>query len=880
MDSTKIYISIVVAVRNDNHGGNFLIRFQIFLNTIFHLNTKYPLNIEIVIVEWNTPNYKPSIITNLNLTQKPGTCKIKLISVTPEIHNSYKNSQTLNIYQMIAKNVGIRRAEGDFILCTNADIIFSEELFKFFQEMNLNKGKIYRAVRFDIKNPECIFENYEDLIKFARDNIIRINKKITCSNESKKIYDLFYENIKAYNFINDSAELLNKRPFTNASGDFQMMHKEDWILLRGYPEIDKYSFHIDSILEYQAVLSGLEEVILPDDLCIYHIEHSSGYTPEAEKSGDFQKIVPDYMKLTNFETLSFAEQLSIYHDKIKILNHEWGLPDSNINIIENFEKERDIKVTFLSIPKPFNGQFETIQYNAINSWIKLSLNPEIILFCNEEFKEYKFDGNVRYIHKLEYTKYNKPDLSSLFSIAKGIVSTDYVVYINCDIILLDDFSKVLKKVLNEINDDFVIVGRRLDAKIDSKIDFQNHNWWDNVAKLKDIFPIHSVEGIDYFVFPKKFLNTNIPNFSIGACVWDQWLLYKFLSCGYILIDSSSEISAIHQEHSYEGNIIFEELLSSDIPNHNLELANGRSFMRNISDCHVLIKDSSFYDQDGQKVDLKKLKLTIDEFLYDPLNKIDTVYLYNNILINSLTTSFNKYYFDGKIDEALKLAIKLYNNPDMLLNAVIISIRSCRNYNMILDYSEKIREKNYLKGYNLLGIKYYGNSEKHIKFWNSTKADSIFYPKEIILGLIYFFGWGVERDLQKGIELIMEQTINKKEFIRLFCKLYFEYFKKLDSKIIIDRIKDLNIPEFLYFLGVLYTYELGVEKDIDMAIHYFDKAAQLGLTAGYNLLAINKILNFNDITDYESIKKLMKKGVNYNDIYSIENLKILEDKLIK
>jgi hypothetical protein len=70
--------------------------------------------------------------------------------------------------------------------------------------------------------------------------------------------------------------------FTNACGDFTLLSKADWERLRGYPEWPIFSFHIDSILLYQANRAGLTEVHLSRENAIYHIEHGpgSGFTPE------------------------------------------------------------------------------------------------------------------------------------------------------------------------------------------------------------------------------------------------------------------------------------------------------------------------------------------------------------------------------------------------------------------------------------------------------------------------------------------------------------------------------------------------------------------------------------------------------------------------
>jgi hypothetical protein len=70
----------------------------------------------------------------------------------------------------------------------------------------------------------------------------------------------------------------------NTCGDFTLMAKEHWFQIKGYPELEMYSMHIDSLGCHAAVNAGLEEVVLEEPMRIYHIEHGtgSGWTPEGE----------------------------------------------------------------------------------------------------------------------------------------------------------------------------------------------------------------------------------------------------------------------------------------------------------------------------------------------------------------------------------------------------------------------------------------------------------------------------------------------------------------------------------------------------------------------------------------------------------------------
>src|SRR5216683_779231 len=81
------------------------------------------------------------------------------------------------MFQMIAKNVGIRRALGEYIIATNIDIIFSDELFAWMKRDSLGDGVVYRSDRWDIPNEIQLEPDIEILLKRARSEAIRRNLK-------------------------------------------------------------------------------------------------------------------------------------------------------------------------------------------------------------------------------------------------------------------------------------------------------------------------------------------------------------------------------------------------------------------------------------------------------------------------------------------------------------------------------------------------------------------------------------------------------------------------------------------------------------------------------------------------------------------------------
>jgi hypothetical protein len=173
-ETASPYISVVVAARNDNHGGDMLVRMQAFLDSWIAQAQRYNLSSEIVIVEWNPPADRPKLIESLRWPSDPAPCAIRFVEVPPEFHERFAHSTAIPLHQMIAKNVGIRRARGRFVLVTNLDIIFSAALMQFLAERRLEPGVMYRIDRLDIASDLPAGVGIDELLSFCRSHVLRV----------------------------------------------------------------------------------------------------------------------------------------------------------------------------------------------------------------------------------------------------------------------------------------------------------------------------------------------------------------------------------------------------------------------------------------------------------------------------------------------------------------------------------------------------------------------------------------------------------------------------------------------------------------------------------------------------------------------------------
>jgi len=103
-----------------------------------------------------------------------GPCQVRFIEVSREIHDRLPNAATIPLHQMIAKNAGIRRARGQFVLATNLDIIFSAELMRFLGERRLERRKLYRVDRTDVASQIPAGATVDELLAFCESHRLRI----------------------------------------------------------------------------------------------------------------------------------------------------------------------------------------------------------------------------------------------------------------------------------------------------------------------------------------------------------------------------------------------------------------------------------------------------------------------------------------------------------------------------------------------------------------------------------------------------------------------------------------------------------------------------------------------------------------------------------
>jgi hypothetical protein len=233
------YLSIVLTGRNDNFGGDFTERFLRALRFNHRFLSEAGVAHEFVLVEWRPLPEKPFLATVVE-DACPGLVPEHLTSfvVDPEYHEAFSLNPRVAFQEFIAKNVGVRRARGRFVLTTNTDIYLGRELVQMFARGDLQERVLYRCVRVDLKNGMDVRDITWDVLEDARNVEIANNIRPPC--------------------------------YTNASGDFLLLDRCTYHALGGFNEVYRAAkIHIDGNFCVKAHASGVR--VEPLEAPVYHV---------------------------------------------------------------------------------------------------------------------------------------------------------------------------------------------------------------------------------------------------------------------------------------------------------------------------------------------------------------------------------------------------------------------------------------------------------------------------------------------------------------------------------------------------------------------------------------------------------------------------------
>jgi hypothetical protein len=243
-------ISAVVVSRNDNYGG--------YLNerATYALNSAIDTYDEVIYVDWNSPNHSLLYDIKDNLHLK-GNLKHFVIPPSAASNLTDSDPHAQKCCETLGRNIGIRRAIGDWVVSTNIDVIHPnrkdvEEIIKINGDQHLitlsRRETTWDQIK-EFHGGDIKFNDWEPL----RDHLSEISEKRE-----------HYEKIST----GDDYSLIN------CCGDFQLAPKHIWDSIKGFEEELIYALYSDTNVQKKAVMHGygLKAIFEPP---MFHINHGS-----------------------------------------------------------------------------------------------------------------------------------------------------------------------------------------------------------------------------------------------------------------------------------------------------------------------------------------------------------------------------------------------------------------------------------------------------------------------------------------------------------------------------------------------------------------------------------------------------------------------------
>lgn len=207
--------------------------------------------------------------------------------------------------------------------------------------------------------------------------------------------------------------------------------------------------------------------------------------------------------------------------------------------------------TIFTAPKPFAGHVGSIQRNAISSWKSLGDDVRVLL-CGDEpgIAEAAREFGAEHVTPIARTPRGTPLLNDVFRAASARARTPLSCFINADVILTSCFLDAAKAVAS-LSRPALLIGETIDLDISTVGTHAGAFGEDHLISMarasgKPRGPL----AMDYFLFTHG-LFVDLPPFAVGRARFDNWLVWRALEQGAMVVDASPGVVVIHQRHAYD-----------------------------------------------------------------------------------------------------------------------------------------------------------------------------------------------------------------------------------------------------------------------------------------------------------------------------------------
>ncbi len=230
-------------------------------------------------------------------------------------------------------------------------------------------------------------------------------------------------------------------------------------------------------------------------------------------------------------------------------------------------------IVFVTIPKPFLGLTDTIQRNAIGSWLRVEPDVRVLLAGDEPGVAQAASAlGVDHAPDIPLNEHGTPLLNGAFQLAAAHAAGGTTCFVNADILLPPSLARAVATT-HRRSDHFLVIGECRNARVESLLDQRSIDWGLLLRGARS----RGADALDYFAFSPAVFD-DIPAFAVGRTVWDNWLVWKARAEGAMVVDATSVVRAVHQDHTYAHVGSLSKVRVGPEAEENRRLAGGRGHL--------------------------------------------------------------------------------------------------------------------------------------------------------------------------------------------------------------------------------------------------------------------------------------------------------------
>jgi len=295
----NFHLSIVLTFRLDGYGAHLEQRAGNHIGVLHRQLTKHASldrPVEIIIVEWGWSPEHASVarfVESLGLESSTKPVFIRVIRVPREVTERKDiNPHNLKYLEFHAKNVGIRRARGKFILACNPDDLFKGELVRLMTSSELEKDVFYRTalVTLNVSTPDHWDHpkvgswlgqdidlppnpSADQLFHWLEDGRFEYGPILGGWGYQAYVDVCTKRSEAPFNHSRVPMAVRN-RMYLPAAGDFLLAHRNAWDDIGGYPEIGVGN--VDSVALCMMHAMGYHQIVVVQPCVTIHQKHEVG----------------------------------------------------------------------------------------------------------------------------------------------------------------------------------------------------------------------------------------------------------------------------------------------------------------------------------------------------------------------------------------------------------------------------------------------------------------------------------------------------------------------------------------------------------------------------------------------------------------------------